>query len=483
MASVCRRPVCLALVALCAMPSAALLVAPRACPMQMLAAEAYSLHDAAKAGDASAVELLLLTGVPPNVCNARGSTPLHLAALFGHADVATALLDAGAPVSAANEAGATPLHAAVEAGQASCAALLLSRGAEAEAQCGAGLQPLQIAARAGDAATVSALLQAGAEMGEAAAHDAFWAAVRLVEATPEDGSLAPAVPRLLQHVFDADMRQLSRRGARLATNVTCLQPAEQSDAPDAHNKMDEALLAIPLKPGRACHGGECCDACSRVVSPAFTTVAEADAFLDELRLAITPPLHQFSLQKCAFRDARTTLLFVRLVERMRRALAAEYGLRLATITPLQCFVSCFVGAQDKQGGLHSDEATHREFHYSAVLYLSTQGVDFEGGGFAFNDAAPEPGGARVLSPLAPSKGAAVLFSSGWENYHEVEPLLDGTRFALPGFFGTRPAVHAEPADDAAIADELWRTLLSPQSADDVRLMMMDRWHSLLAPGR
>ena len=59
------------------------------------------------------------------------------------------------------------------------------------------------------------------------------------------------------------------------------------------------------------------------------------------------------------------------------AVYGRYGLPLASVTPLQTFVSCFVGAQDKQGGLHSDESTFKEFHYSCVLYLSTQHLDFE----------------------------------------------------------------------------------------------------------
>ena len=71
-----------------------------------------------------------------------------------------------------------------------------------------------------------------------------------------------------------------------------------------------------------------------------------------------PPLHQFSLYKCAFRDTRTTLLFIRFVERMRRAIAHEYGLPLGRVLPGQTFVAQFNGAQDKQGGLHSDESTH-----------------------------------------------------------------------------------------------------------------------------
>ena len=49
---------------------------------------------------------------------------------------------------------------------------------------------------------------------------------------------------------------------------------------------------------------------------------------------------------------------------------------------------------------------------------------------------------RVISPFKPVKGAAVIFSSGWENMHEVEPLISGTRYAVPCFFTTCPVPEA-----------------------------------------
>jgi len=161
---------------------------------------------------------------------------------------------------------------------------------------------------------------------------------------------------------------------------------------------------------------------------------------------ITPPAEQFSLQKCAFRDTRTALIFVRLVERMRRMIAHEYGLPLSTVLPMQAFAAMFTGENAKQATTHSDESTHKEFHYSCVAYFTEHGDDFEGGTFYWNDAAEaaaddeggvdggEEGSSRVLTPRAPSKGSAVIFSSGWENLHQVEPLRSGTRLAIPAFF-------------------------------------------------
>ena len=75
---------------------------------------------------------------------------------------------------------------------------------------------------------------------------------------------------------------------------------------------------------------------------------QVEAFLAELEHTMVEPFHQFSLSKCAFRDTRTTLLFVRFVERMRRAIAHEYGLPLSSVLPGQSFVARFDGAQDQQ---------------------------------------------------------------------------------------------------------------------------------------
>ena len=97
--------------------------------------------------------------------------------------------------------------------------------------------------------------------------------------------------------------------------------------------------------------------------------------------------------------------------------------------------------------------------------------------------ASSPDGSRVLTPLSPTLGSAVVFSSGWENMHQVEPLVSGTRFALPAFFVTTaepPEVEA-PVDAAAMADELLRSLVDPRSAEDFKRFMR-KWHCLLAPG-
>ena len=66
------------------------------------------------------------------------------------------------------------------------------------------------------------------------------------------------------------------------------------------------------------------------------------------------------------------LQLLRLVERMRRAIAIEYGVPHASLTPRQAFVSRITGATDERiyTQRHVDESSTRAFHYSAVLYLS-----------------------------------------------------------------------------------------------------------------
>lgn len=80
-------------------------------------------------------------------------------------------------------------------------------------------------------------------------------------------------------------------------NVTCLQPAVEGTG---NNVIDDALASTPLTStrGRACDGGCCTDACSRVVFPTFATDEEVEAFRTELEHAMTEPFHQFSLSKC-----------------------------------------------------------------------------------------------------------------------------------------------------------------------------------------
>jgi len=366
---------------------------------------------------------------------------------------------------------------------------------------------------------MSALLDNGAEMDEKTADMAFVAAVEAVEMMTEDEMLSVDVPRLLHHVFDADMQLLLTRDNRVIQNVTCMQPAkggvERASAGLAYVFDHNAHASLPLKEGRRCEKGRCCDACSRVEFPTFATLSETDH-------ATIPGLEDFTFDRVPWMDKRTTLIVTRLVERIRRTIAHEYGLPLSTVLPLQAYSrtaeagTTSAGGGNGQGGdglpLHTDEATHDCYHYSCVLYLSSQGEDFEGGSFLWNDPADEGssgtgrsgaeedmiGGAasssRKLTPYAPRRGTAIIFSSGWENMHQVAPITSGRRSVLPAFFTTEPVPPEQldflggiPEDDEGRADELDALLLGPLPQDMMvtpRLVkeLMMKWHSLMAPG-
>jgi len=201
---------------------------------------------------------------------------------------------------------------------------------------------------------------------------------------------------------------------------------------------DSAHKDLPLEEGRRCAGGECCDKCSRNIFPTFALDIETD-------FDTFPELKSLTLNDLEKVSAGTIIQFTRLIERVRRTIAYEYGLPLKTILPLQAYSRKYVAGTTQQGGgggegdfvtLHTDEATHDGYHYSCVLYLSTSGVDFEGGDFVFNDPDPEAKSksndedderefsreelalymrrhGRKFTPFSPTKGAAVIFSSGW----------------------------------------------------------------------
>ena len=155
-----------------------------------------------------------------------------------------------------------------------------------------------------------------------------------------------------------------------------------------------------------------------------------------------------------------------------------------------------------------------------MIYLNTQGEDFEGGDFVFNDAAADKGAAaaakaddeeeplislqeemdrarrarRDFTPFHPSRGAAVIFSSGWENMHEVEKLTEGTRYAVPCFFTTAPVPEAaydqmavgKPQTDDDVADDWLHLLLAHRKENPLEAMsrvkeLLMKWHFMTTP--
>ena len=371
-----------------------------------------------------------------------------------------------------------------------------------------------------DSAKVSSLIDAGLKMDEATTSAAFWSVVTAINtAEKEDQPLSADVPRMLHHIFDADLDHLHTR-EQIRTNVTCMMPRDDGDAGNARAMNyifdDSSHKDLPLEEGRRCEDGTCCDACSRNIFPTFATENEID-------FNTFPDINTITFNELEKVSAATIIQFVRLVERVRRTIAYEYGLDLSTILPLQAYSRKYVAGMTQQGGgggegdhvtLHTDEATHDGYHYSCVIYLSSSGIDFEGGAFVFNDPAKNEEEAaktarevedmsleeqirrsgRTLDPINPMKGNAVIFSSGWENMHEVETITSGIRYVVPCFFTTCPVPDAaytqmhvgKPKTDDDIADDWLHLLLahrqeSPLEATGRVKELLMKWHYMCAP--
>lgn len=123
-----------------------------------------ALVDAAKRGDARAVEALLDQGVS---VKARGETlsAFEYAIQSGDTRIVNAFLAHGANVQAPSPSGSTPLAFAVRCRQPAMVKVLLARGADPNARDGIiGMTPLMWAAGDGRTEIVRALIEHGADV-------------------------------------------------------------------------------------------------------------------------------------------------------------------------------------------------------------------------------------------------------------------------------------------------------------------------------
>merc|ERR550534_2603 len=81
---------------------------------------------------------------------------------------------------------------------------------------------------------------------------------------------------------------------------------------------------------------------------------------------------------------------------------------------------------------HTDTEQYGTFEYTALLYLSTLGRDFDGGEFVFD---PPAGGAPASAvAVEPKFNRLVAFTSDAENPHRVAKVSRGVRIALTAAF-------------------------------------------------
>lgn len=179
--------------------------------------------------------------------------------------------------------------------------------------------------------------------GEEAADALFEEAVRLCQRRidgEESISLA-GVPGILDLIAAGDFAHWvqSDQQTRSVVDVGAgLCPVEGADG---QLLAGDDLIQFQMshtQPGRQCSDGVCSLTCSRISLSALATPAETDqlrrraAHLMDSGLATERAPFETSLSfgECARAgDARTALLYLRLIERLRRVVADEYGLRTA----------------------------------------------------------------------------------------------------------------------------------------------------------
>ncbi len=206
---------------------------------------------------------------------------------------------------------------------------------------------LSTAAMRMDAETVSTLLQLnpGIHMDEETTDSAFRAVVIAVDrAEARDEPIPPSVPQMLHHIFDADLQHLLTR-EKITKNVTCMMPQTEGLTTHGLNYVfdDGEHKNLPLEEGRRCEGGNCCDKCSRNIFPIF-------AQENEINFDTFPGLNTLTFNDLEKVPAGTILQFMRLIERVRRTMAHEYGLDLKTLLPLQAYSRKYVAGMTQKGG-------------------------------------------------------------------------------------------------------------------------------------
>ena len=121
-----------------------------------------AVFDAARAGDAEALQAALEGGVPVDARNEAGDSLLMLAAYHCHAPASALLLERGADPNLANDKGQQPLAGVCWRGAVDIARALLERGAAVDG-AGGGMTPLMLAAMCGHKQVVELLLEHGAD--------------------------------------------------------------------------------------------------------------------------------------------------------------------------------------------------------------------------------------------------------------------------------------------------------------------------------
>lgn len=128
------------------------------------------LHDAARSGDAAAVEQLIAGGADVNEKDAGLNTALHWAADNGHLEVVRVLIAKGADIDARDMDNGTPLIRATREKRTEAAGFLIARGAGVNLLTSLGVSALDNAIDFGLTEVTEKLKNAGAKCGTSYAY-------------------------------------------------------------------------------------------------------------------------------------------------------------------------------------------------------------------------------------------------------------------------------------------------------------------------
>lgn len=121
------------------------------------------LYRACMEGDIKIVEFLLLAGANPNITEIGNETPLYIASQFNHMEIIKLLLLAGGDPNIADESNKTPLYWASLQSHTETVKLLLMFGADPNIINTWDQSLLYLASRLGEVTIVELLLSAGAD--------------------------------------------------------------------------------------------------------------------------------------------------------------------------------------------------------------------------------------------------------------------------------------------------------------------------------
>lgn len=171
------------------------------------------------------------------------------------------------------------------------------------------------------------------------------------------------------------------------------------------------------------------------------SISYKDSFVDLFALMDFKSINFTERQVAAYLSVRIAL---------RRTLAEFFGIPEESVLHDMTFFSHINASKrahtlhDEYWHLHTDTEQYGSFAYTTLLYLSTQGSDFQGGQFVFEGTSE--GDADAAAVVEPRFGRIVAFTSGAEHPHRVQQVSNGVRMALTAAFtcNRRKATSIEP---------------------------------------